>query len=79
MQFWKRRNLVACYIVQMLGPVSFKVKLTDGQIVHQHQDHIRQIPDESVIPVESEDDDMFISSGVTLPTTVLDRYSDLYQ
>ena len=66
---------VACHIVRMLGPVLFEVKLTDGQIVRRHQDHIRQGTDESV----SEDDDVFISSGVTLPTTVLDRYSDLYQ
>jgi len=39
-----------CLIVQTLGPVSFEVKLTDGQIVQCHQDQIRQRTDESVIP-----------------------------
>jgi len=55
-----------------LGPVSFEVELTDGRTVRRHQDQIRKRTDESVIPVESEDDDVFISPGVTLPTAVSD-------
>ena len=60
------------YIVEMLGPVLFEVKVTNGQRVRHHQDQIRQGTDESVIPVQGTDDGVFTSSGVTLPTTVPD-------
>jgi len=59
---------IGCWIQSRLK----YVKLTDGQIVRCHQDQIRQRTDESVIPVESADSGVFISSGATLPTTVLD-------
>ena len=31
--------------VRVLGPVSFEVELTNGQIVRRHQDHIRKRPE----------------------------------
>ena len=32
-------------IVEMTGPVSFRVQMTDGSVVRSHQDHLRKRPD----------------------------------
>ncbi len=42
-------------ILDQTGPVSFRVRLSDGRVRKRHVDHLRiRYPEESSVPVESE-------------------------